>query len=174
MNYTFQLVERGLLYAPSHRQDITYHCLCYTSCEGSIRLPIAPWAYVLFPNLNIFLSRTEEPVKAITCAHDRCVLQQLALNVHFKHSDLTWPAEIWLCHAKPPAHFGHHLAADCTAHKKPWCSALPVLSSTEFWFCCSNSIHFWISSSHTVSRSCDWSGWEIIINHKILVIVKNL
>ena len=27
-----------------------------------------------------FLSRTEEPAKAGTCACDRCVLQQLALN----------------------------------------------------------------------------------------------
>ena len=28
-------------------------------------------------------------MKASTCAHDRCALQQLALNVHVKHSDLT-------------------------------------------------------------------------------------
>ena len=48
-----------LLYAPSHRQDSTYHGLCYTSRgalagtrnslmgsphEGSIQRPIAPWA----------------------------------------------------------------------------------------------------------------------------------
>ena len=39
-----------------------------------------------------FLFQTEEPAKAGTCAHDRCALQQLALNVHVKHSDLTvWP-----------------------------------------------------------------------------------
>ena len=30
-----------------------------------------------------------EPVKVGTCAHDRHALQQLALNVHVKHSDLT-------------------------------------------------------------------------------------
>ena len=36
-----------------------------------------------------FLSRTEEPAKAGTCARDRRVLQQLALKVHVKHSDLT-------------------------------------------------------------------------------------
>ena len=35
------------------------------------------------------LSRTEEPAKAGTCARDRRALQQLALNVHIKHSDLT-------------------------------------------------------------------------------------
>ena len=27
----FQINSKGLLYAPSHRQDSTYHGLCYTS-----------------------------------------------------------------------------------------------------------------------------------------------
>ena len=35
------------------------------------------------------LSRTEELAKAGTCARDRRALQQIALNVHVKHSDLT-------------------------------------------------------------------------------------
>ena len=30
-NYSFRLTARVLLYAPSHRQDSTYHSLCYTS-----------------------------------------------------------------------------------------------------------------------------------------------
>ena len=30
-----------------------------------------------------------QPVKSGTCAHDRRALQQPALNVHVKHSDLT-------------------------------------------------------------------------------------
>ena len=53
----FRLTARVLLYASSHRQDNTYHGLCYTSRgtlvgtrnssmgpphEGSIRRPIAP------------------------------------------------------------------------------------------------------------------------------------
>ena len=56
IGYSFQLTARVLLYAPSHRQDSTYHSLCYTSRgaltgtrnssmgplpEGSIRRPIA-------------------------------------------------------------------------------------------------------------------------------------
>ena len=32
MGYSFQLTARVLLYAPSHKQDSTYHSLCYTSC----------------------------------------------------------------------------------------------------------------------------------------------
>ena len=31
MGYSFQLTARDLLYAPSDRQDNTYHILCYTS-----------------------------------------------------------------------------------------------------------------------------------------------
>ena len=34
MGYSFQLAARVLLYAPSHRQDSTYHSLCYTSREA--------------------------------------------------------------------------------------------------------------------------------------------
>ena len=70
IGYSYRLTARVLLYAPSHRQDNTYHSLCYTSRgalagmrtssmgsphEGSIRRPIAPWAnalplsYVLLP-----------------------------------------------------------------------------------------------------------------------------
>ena len=60
--YSYRLTARVLLYAPSHRQDNTYHGLCYTSrgalagtrnssmCpphEGSIRPPIAPRANAL-------------------------------------------------------------------------------------------------------------------------------
>ena len=57
IGYAFRLGARVLLYAPSHRQDSTYHGLCYTSRgslagtrnssmglprEGSIRRPVAP------------------------------------------------------------------------------------------------------------------------------------
>ena len=62
IGYSYRLTVRVLLYAPSHRQDNTYHGLCYTSRgalagmrnssmgpphEGSIWRPIAPWANVL-------------------------------------------------------------------------------------------------------------------------------
>ena len=62
IGYSYRLRARVLLYAPSHRQDNTYHGLCYTRRgalagtrnssmgpphEGSIRRPIAPWANAL-------------------------------------------------------------------------------------------------------------------------------
>ena len=68
IGYSFRLTARVLLYAPSHRQNITYHGLCYTSCgalagtrnssvgsphEGSIRRPIAPWANALTTVLHL-------------------------------------------------------------------------------------------------------------------------
>ena len=32
IGYSYRLTARIVLYAPSHRQDNTYHGLCYTSC----------------------------------------------------------------------------------------------------------------------------------------------
>ena len=68
MGYSFRLTATVLLYAPSHRQDSTYHSLCYTSCgalagtrnssmgpphEGSIRQPVAPWANAFTMELHL-------------------------------------------------------------------------------------------------------------------------
>ena len=68
IGYSFRLTSRVLLYAPSHRQDSTYHSLCYTSRgalagtrnssmspphEGSIRRPIASWANALTTELHL-------------------------------------------------------------------------------------------------------------------------
>ena len=67
MGYSFRLTAKILLYAPSHRQDSTYHGLCYTSRgalagtrnssmgppdEGSIRQPIAPWVHFHWSSVN--------------------------------------------------------------------------------------------------------------------------
>ena len=68
IGYSFWLTVRVLLYAPFHRQNSTYHGLCYTSCgapagtrnssmgplpEGSIQRPIAPWANALTTELHL-------------------------------------------------------------------------------------------------------------------------
>ena len=68
IGYSFRLTARVLLYAPSHRQDSTYHELCYTnrgalagtrnssmgsSHEGSIRQPITPRANTLTTELHL-------------------------------------------------------------------------------------------------------------------------
>ena len=68
IGYSLWLTAGVLLYAPSHRQDSTYHGLCYTSRgalaetrnssmgpphEGTIRRPIAPWANALTTELHL-------------------------------------------------------------------------------------------------------------------------
>ena len=68
MGYSFRLAARVLLYAPSHREDNTYHSLCYTSHgalagmrnssmgplhEGSIWWPITPWVNTLTAELHL-------------------------------------------------------------------------------------------------------------------------
>ena len=78
IGYSYRLAARDLLYAPSHRQDNTYHSLYYTSCgalaetrnssmgplhEGSIRRPTAPWANALplsYVPLQRSMKHTEE------------------------------------------------------------------------------------------------------------------
>ena len=83
MGYSFRLTARVLLYAPSHRQDNTYHGLCYTSRgalagtrnssmgpphDGSIRRPshhertLLPWSY-------ISLSKVKDEMLYITSMH---------------------------------------------------------------------------------------------------------
>ena len=42
MGYSFRLAAKDLLYAPSHRQDSTYHGLCYTSRGALVVLPTEP------------------------------------------------------------------------------------------------------------------------------------
>ena len=81
IGYSFQLTARVLLYAPSHRQDTTYHGLCYTSCgalagtrnssmgppyEGSIRRPITPLANTLTTELHLAPGISKAAVCAIT------------------------------------------------------------------------------------------------------------
>ena len=72
VGYSYRLRARVLLYAPYHRQDNTYHGLCYTSRgalagtrnssmgsphEGSIWRPIAPWANACTTELHLAPSR---------------------------------------------------------------------------------------------------------------------
>ena len=43
MGYSFRLSARDLSYAPFHRQDSTYHGLCYTKLEHWLEPEIAQW-----------------------------------------------------------------------------------------------------------------------------------
>ena len=58
--------------------------------EGKMELHQTEHDRISWARAGRFLSQTEELAKAGTCVRDRRALQQLALNVHVKHSDLTW------------------------------------------------------------------------------------
>ena len=45
IGYSFRLTARVLLYAPSHRQDSTYHDLCYTSRGALLERETAKWVH---------------------------------------------------------------------------------------------------------------------------------
>ena len=68
-----------------------------TNSGRTARTPLYPPVQAIppcsLPPPFFFLSWAEKLAKAGTCARDRRALQQLALNVHVKHSDLTWPHE---------------------------------------------------------------------------------
>ena len=45
IGYSYRLTARVLLYPPSHRQDNTYHGLCYTSRGARLEREIAQWIH---------------------------------------------------------------------------------------------------------------------------------
>ena len=54
IGYSFRLTARVLLYPPSHRQDSTYHSLCYTSHGHWLVREIAQWVHP-------FKDRSDDP-----------------------------------------------------------------------------------------------------------------
>ena len=69
----FRLTARVLLYAPSHRQDSTYHGLCYTS-----RGEIAQWVHPMKDRSNdpLYHERTLLPrsyISLLACGVLHCV-----------------------------------------------------------------------------------------------------
>ena len=102
IGYSFRLTARVLLYAPSHRQDSTYHSLCYTSRgtlagtrnssmgsphEGSIRRPIAPWANALTTELHL------TPIQCL------CLAIKMLCNIlwTFRCLALDWGDDVGAC-----------------------------------------------------------------------------
>ena len=111
MGYYFRLAVRVLLYASSHRQDNTYHGLCYTSRgeiaqwvhhEESIRRPIhherrwwcrqereiAQWVHPI-------MDRSDDPSH-----QERTLLPQIYISLPKRQSDKTKEItikELWRC-----------------------------------------------------------------------------
>ena len=108
IGYSYRLAARVLLYAPSHRQDSTYHGLCYTSRgalagtrnssmgpphEGSIRRPKSERYYhgatsrsQMLGDECVFVTywvHVLHPV--VSCSH---VDRQLPSDSGYSHNDL--------------------------------------------------------------------------------------
>ena len=135
MGYSFWLKARVLLYAPSHRQDNTYHGLCYTSRgtlartrnssmgpphEGSIQRPIAPWVNALTTELHlapltVTISRKEKQIWQIKKS-------RIAENSHQWYTDAPWPVPV---RAPGPA----HRWSWCWVPARAWSAACPALRS---------------------------------------------
>ena len=64
IGYSYWLTANVLLYAPSHRQDNTYHGLCYTSREA------------LAGTRNSFPVIIRGSVKSYNCCRDQCMIVQ--------------------------------------------------------------------------------------------------
>ena len=64
MDYSFRLTARVLLYAPSHRQDNTYHGICYTS-----RGALAQWVHSM-------KDRSDDPSH-----HERMLLPRIYISL---------------------------------------------------------------------------------------------
>ena len=74
IGYSFRLTAMVLLYAPSHRQDSTYHSLCYTSCGALWVHPmkdrsddpshhermLLPQSYISLPIIMEILGKTSQ------------------------------------------------------------------------------------------------------------------
>ena len=103
IGYSYRLTARVLLYAPSHRQDNTYHGLCYTSRgalagtrnssmgplhEGSIRRPTAPWANALPLSYVPLLYNRRATVKATRLNH---IKQICNCNRLWNNTAIPWP-----------------------------------------------------------------------------------
>ena len=87
IGYSYRLTARVLLYAPSHRQDNTYHSLCYTGRgalagmrnssmgpphEGSIRGPIIPLSYVPLPiQVALHQMKSHDDLSSISLKRNR-------------------------------------------------------------------------------------------------------
>ena len=67
IGYSYRLAARVLLYAPSHRQDITYHGLCYTSRGALAGTRNSSMGFTLHKFSSIFVVCVETSITVLKC-----------------------------------------------------------------------------------------------------------
>ena len=130
IGYSYRLTARVLLYTPSHRQDNTYHSLCYTSRgalagarnssmgpphEGSIRRPTVPWANAL-PLSYVPLVAAKEPLYALSHKQDNTYHRLCYTSCETRNSLMGPPG------GTDPTHYHHALS--CSHPKRRILKAL--------------------------------------------------
>ena len=107
IGYSFRLTARVLLYAPSHRQDSTYHGLCYTSRgalagtrnssmgsphEGLIRRPIAscPNRWLLVIDRTPLVLKAIQASVHLRCGHECGLVGPTGEVAHRKGANTVW------------------------------------------------------------------------------------
>ena len=76
IGYSYRLTARVLLYAPSHRQDKTYHGLCYTS-SGALA---GTWNTVPVEGNPLITSLSPGVLKSLDT---RCASRTACLNINW-------------------------------------------------------------------------------------------
>ena len=160
IGYSYRLTARVLLYAPSHRQDSTYHGLCYTSRgtlsgtrnssmgpphEGSIRRPIAPWANAL-PLSYVPLPLYEPSHRQDSTYHGLCYTSCGAL-AGTRNSSMSTPHEGPI--RRPITPWANTLTTEL--HLAPTCQ--------QWKGCTSTKIHLFLPTWRTVSF------WAVLCLH---------
>ena len=97
MGYSFQLAARVLLYAPFHRQDSTYHSLCYTNrgaLAGMRNRSMGPTPWRIDPTIHRTMSECSyHGATSRSCCHMGYSFQLAArvlLYVPFHRHDSTY------------------------------------------------------------------------------------
>ena len=84
IGYSYRLTARVLLYAPSHRQDNTYHGLCYTSCgalAGTSKIPIPNAIYVCLYPIKVQARSSWIQASGLTSDRDKRVAQDSVVTL---------------------------------------------------------------------------------------------
>ena len=83
IGYSYRLTARVLLYAPSHRQDSTYHGLCYNS-RGTLEREIAQWVHPTMIDPTTHRTMSERSTSELRPAPSRDIkLLSNLLNVSY-------------------------------------------------------------------------------------------
>ena len=80
IGYSYQLTARVLLYAPSHRQDNTYHSLCYTSrgaLAGMRNSSMGPPLYCMETNVYRTMNKTQVNIFVNHMCRFQCLIVDL-------------------------------------------------------------------------------------------------